>query len=109
MQTLMSRRGCTEPPHTHIMVFRGLREAWGDYGLVLPGGVNIYADPESFSASACGHKINDPLNTKFSANVAECPICSGVVVGMLSLRDINPGEELFMDYGAPYWAARRRA
>ena len=77
--------------------------------MVLPGGVNIYADPESFSAGACGHKINDPLNTTFSANVAECPICGGVVVGMLSLRDINPGEELFMDYGAPYWADRRRA
>ena len=71
--------------------------------------MTIYADPESFSASACGHKINDPLGRTFSANVAECPICGGVVVGMLSLRDIHEGEELFMDYGAAYWEDRSRA
>ena len=61
------------------------------------------------SASSCGHKINDSLGTTFTPNVAECPLCGGIVVGMLSLRDIDQGEELFMDYGAPYWETRRRA
>ena len=108
MQTLISRREYAESPRKHLAALRSLRESWRDYGLELVGGATIYADPGSFSASSCGHKINDSLGTTFTPNVAECHLCGGIVVGMLSLRDIDQGEELFMDYGAPYWEARRR-
>jgi hypothetical protein len=82
------------------------RIAWGDSGLELPGGISIYADPQCHLPGACGHKINDSLNFAPSSNCVECFLCQGVLVGILSTRDILAGEELFMSYGEPYWAAR---
>ena len=107
MKTLMSHRAATEPSGKQMEVLRRLRNTWCDYGLDLPGGVTIYADPDTFSASACGHKINDHMGAADAPNVIECPLCGGVVIGILSLRDIDEGEELFMSYGPGYWRDRQ--
>ena len=107
MKTLMSHRAATEPPEKQIEVLRRPRDAWCGYALDLPGGVTIYADPGTFSGSACGHKINDNMGVADAPNVIECPLCGGVVIGILSLRDISEGEELFMSYGSDYWRDRQ--
>jgi hypothetical protein len=84
-----------------------LSRDWDDYGLEHPSGCSIFADPYSYTPSKCGHKINDALDTGHTNNCMECFLCHGVVIGILSSRDIKEGEELFMSYGKPYWEERR--
>ena len=82
-----------------------LRESLSDYGLEMCG-VTVYGDPAVYSPGACGHMINDPRGTASEANCVECPIGGGALVGILTLRMVRTGEELFLDYGEPYWRAR---
>ena len=84
-----------------------MRKRLKDYGLEL-GGVTLYADPATYSPGACGHMINDPRGTANKANCVECPIGRGALVGILSLRMARRGEELFLNYGEPYWRSRGR-
>ena len=84
-----------------------LRESLSDYGLEMCG-VTVYGDPAVYSPGACGHMINDPRGTASEANCVECPIGGGALVGILTLRMVRRGEELFLNYGEPYWRARER-
>ena len=52
--------------------------------------------------------INDPRGTASEANCVECPIGGGALVGILTLRMVRTGEELFLNYGEPYWRAREK-
>ena len=52
--------------------------------------------------------INDPRGTASEANCVECPIGGGALVAILTLRMVRAGEELFLNYGEPYWRAREK-
>ena len=64
--------------------------------------VTVYADTSTHSPGFCGHMINDPRCAGAEANCAECPIGGGVLIGILTLRDVREGEELLMDYWERY-------
>ena len=53
--------------------------------------------------------IIDPRGTASEANCVECPIGGGALVGILTLRMVRKGEELFLNYGEPYWRARDKS
>jgi len=64
---------------------------------------DVHVDPGPLSQVKARY-LNDPLND-------EMINCKFVVqefrAAIVSLRDINAGEELFMSYGEPYWAQHR--
>ena len=73
-----------------------MREVLWDYGLEMCG-VTVYGDPASHSPGACGHMINDPRGTTSEANCVVCPLGGGALVGIVTLREVSKGEELFMN------------
>ena len=87
---------------------RALKKRLSDYGMEMCG-VTVYGDPAVYSPGACGHMINDPRGTASEANCVECPIGGGALVGILTLRMVRKGEELFLNYGEPYWRARDKS
>jgi len=77
---------------------RKMRQVLWDYGLEMCG-VTVYGDPASHSPGACGHMINDPRGTTSEANCVVCPLVGGALVGIVTLRQVSKGEELFLNYG----------
>ena len=82
-----------------------LREQYSDYALEAAEDVTVYADSATHTPGACGHLINDP-GAPLGANCVECPVGGGVMIGMLTLREVTEGEELLMHYGEAYWRTR---
>lgn len=105
-----------------------LAEASGDlrvhYALEMPKGSGIILvpeDPQSESLDCVGHVLNDAsaltLATEeyeFELQVKEyielSPRRANVVVqesgNVVTLRDVDAGEELFFSYGVSYWVSR---
>ena len=101
---LFSREGAHQDVQAHMR----MKQEYSDYALEISNGVVVYADPTKYSPGACGHKINDPRGASPYANCVECPLGGGIVIAILTTREVKEGEELFLHYGESYWDARAK-
>ena len=75
------------------------------YLLNVSGG--MFVDPGPIH-SIKARFINDPLNEDF-VNCTFVPEPEHFRCAVVAQRDISPGEELFVSYGAQYWSQQKQA
>jgi hypothetical protein len=101
----------------HVMYYTGvtlskeqLDSIYGDevapYALQLHA--DAYIDAMDANKSNLARYINDPLNSRFHANVKFVPVGAKNTVKIVATEYIPAGSELFVKYGREYWNIYRR-
>jgi hypothetical protein len=101
----------------HVMYYTGVtltkeqldeiyKEDVAPYALQLHA--DAYIDAMDENKSNLARYINDPLNSKFHANVKFVPVGAKNTVRLVATEYIPAGSELFVKYGREYWSIYRQ-